>query len=112
MRRLSEAIELLAPAGIVITPLDAAQATAVLASACNPDTLLPPSADLAGADEVITTAGGAGVDDDLTDTAFWRSGSGEGEFGHDELDPDDGTGEVDDWNYDEDDADYDERERS
>ena len=112
VRRLSEAIELLAPAGIVITPLDAAQATAVLASACNPDTLLPPSADLAGADEVITTAGGAGVDDDLTDTAFWRSGSGEGEFGHDELDPDDGTGEVDDWNYDEDDADYDERERS
>src|SRR5207247_581505 len=66
VRRLSEAIELLAPAGIVITPLDAGQATAVLASACNPDTLLPPSAGLAGADEVITTAGGAGVDDDLT----------------------------------------------
>ena len=46
MRRLHEAIELLAPAGIVVTPLDAGQATAVLASACNPDTLLPPSADL------------------------------------------------------------------
>ncbi len=30
------------PAGIVVTPLDAGQATAVLASACNPDSLLPP----------------------------------------------------------------------
>ena len=45
------------PAGIVVTPLDAGQATAVLASACNPDSLLPPSAGLAGADEVITTSG-------------------------------------------------------
>lgn len=58
VRRLGEAIELLAPAGIVVTPLDAGQATAVLASACNPDTLLAPSADLAGADEVITAHGG------------------------------------------------------
>lgn len=56
MRRLGEAIDLLAPAGIVVTPLDAGQATAVLAAACNPDSLLPPSAGLAGADEVITTA--------------------------------------------------------
>ncbi|MCE7009916.1 PrgI family protein [Kibdelosporangium philippinense] len=56
VRRLSEAIELLAPAGIVITPLDAGQATAVLASACNPDTFLSPSAGLAAADDVITTA--------------------------------------------------------
>ena len=55
VRRLGEAIELLAPAGIVVTPLDASQATAILASACNPDTFLPPSAGLAGADEVITT---------------------------------------------------------
>ncbi|HEY3710329.1 MAG TPA: PrgI family protein, partial [Amycolatopsis sp.] len=68
VRRLSEAMELLAPAGIVVTPLDAGQATAVLASACNPDTLLPPSAALAGADEVITTAGGTDLDDgDLAD---------------------------------------------
>ena len=56
MRRLGEAIELLAPAGIAVTPLDASQATAVLASACNPDSLLPPSAGLAAADEVITTS--------------------------------------------------------
>ncbi|TVT23028.1 PrgI family protein [Amycolatopsis rhizosphaerae] len=58
VRRLGEAIELLAPAGVVVTPLDAGQATAVLASACNPDTLLPPSAALAGADDVITTGDG------------------------------------------------------
>lgn len=73
VRRLGEAVELLSPAGIVVTPLDAGQATAVLASACNPDTLLPPSAGLAGADEVITTAGTSDlIDDDLTDTAFWQ----------------------------------------
>ncbi|UJW32605.1 PrgI family protein [Saccharothrix sp. AJ9571] len=57
VRRLAEAGELLAPAGITVTTLDAGQATAVLATACNPDSLLPPSAELAGADEVITTPG-------------------------------------------------------
>ncbi|MFD4636909.1 PrgI family protein [Lentzea sp. NPDC058436] len=56
VRRLNDAIELFASAGVVITPLDAGQATAVLAAACNPDTLLPPSAGLANASEVITTA--------------------------------------------------------
>ncbi|MFE0024124.1 PrgI family protein [Amycolatopsis sp. NPDC059021] len=56
VRRLAEATELLSPAGITITALDAGQATAVLAAACNPDSLIPPSAGLAGADEVITTA--------------------------------------------------------
>jgi hypothetical protein len=55
-RRLSEAVDLLSPAGIVVTPLDAGQATAVLAAACNPDSLVPPSTGVAGADEVITTA--------------------------------------------------------
>ncbi|OLZ59511.1 PrgI family protein [Amycolatopsis keratiniphila] len=55
VRRLGEAIELLTPAGIVATPLDAAAATGVLAAACNPDTFLPPSAELAGADEVVTS---------------------------------------------------------
>ncbi|TCO49683.1 PrgI family protein [Actinocrispum wychmicini] len=55
-RRLGEAMELLSPSGITITPLDAGQATAVLAAACNPDSLIPPSAGLAAADEVITTA--------------------------------------------------------
>ncbi|GAB3677426.1 PrgI family protein [Saccharopolyspora tripterygii] len=55
LRRMSEATELLSPAGISVTPLDAAQATAVLSSATNPDSLLPPSAEMAGAGEVITT---------------------------------------------------------
>ncbi|MFI7680068.1 PrgI family protein [Actinophytocola sp. NPDC049390] len=64
VRRLGEAIELLSPAGIVVTPLDAGQATAVLASACNPDSLLPPSAGLAGADEVITTTSGSDLAED------------------------------------------------
>ncbi|MCK9903877.1 PrgI family protein [Frankia sp. Cpl3] len=52
-RRLAEATNLLAPAGIVITPLDAGTATSVLAAACNPAGLVPPSA-LAAPDEVIT----------------------------------------------------------
>lgn len=55
VRRLTEAADLLGAAGITVTALDAGQATAVLAAACDPDTLLPPSAGLAGADEVITT---------------------------------------------------------
>jgi len=58
VRRLGEAIDLLAPAGIVLTPLDAGQTTAVLASACNPDTLLKPSAPLAGANDIITSPSG------------------------------------------------------
>ncbi|GAA1895312.1 PrgI family protein [Streptantibioticus ferralitis] len=56
VRRLAEASELLSPADIIVTPLDPGQATAVLAAACNPDSLIPPSSRLAGADEVITTA--------------------------------------------------------
>lgn len=56
VRRLGEAVELLSPTGITVTPLDAGQATAVLAAACNPDSLIPPSRALAASDEVITTA--------------------------------------------------------
>ncbi|MCM3883174.1 PrgI family protein, partial [Frankia sp. R82] len=52
-RRLAEATDLLAPAGIVVTPLDAGTATSVLAAACNPAGLVPPAA-LAAPDEVIT----------------------------------------------------------
>ncbi|MGH3530262.1 MAG: PrgI family protein, partial [Pseudonocardiaceae bacterium] len=55
VRRLGDAIELLAPAGITVTALNAGQASAVLAAACNPDTLLAPCGGLAGAEEVITT---------------------------------------------------------
>lgn len=61
-RRLSEATDLLAPAGITLTPLDAGRATAVLASACDPDTLLPASTELAAADDVITTPDAAHTD--------------------------------------------------
>ncbi|GGM80979.1 hypothetical protein GCM10012275_59540 [Longimycelium tulufanense] len=57
LRRMHEASELLSPAGIDVTPLDAAQATAVLTAASNPDSPLPPSPEMAGAHEVITTAG-------------------------------------------------------
>lgn len=55
VRRLDEATELLSSAGIVVTPLDAAAATGALAAACNPDTFLPPSAQLAAADDVVTS---------------------------------------------------------
>ncbi|OZM76571.1 PrgI family mobile element protein [Pseudonocardia sp. MH-G8] len=58
VRRLGEAMELLAPAGITVTPLDAARTTAVLAATCNPDPLLPPTPRRAGADEVVHAAHG------------------------------------------------------
>ncbi|PSL57017.1 PrgI family protein [Saccharothrix carnea] len=112
VRRLGEAIDLLSPAGIVVTPLDAGQATAVLASACNPDTLLPPSAGLAGADEVITTSGADLTEDDFDDSSFFaqpapsRAPSERSE---------DGDDHGDDWDYEDDDYpdDYeDERGRS
>ena len=64
-RRLVEAVDLLSPAGIVVTPLDAGQATSVLAAACDPDSLIPPNSGLAGSDDVITTA--PGWDDDAED---------------------------------------------
>ncbi|PWW53138.1 PrgI family protein [Actinokineospora spheciospongiae] len=100
VRRLGEAIELLSPAGIVIIPLDAGQATGVLASACNPDSLLPPSAGLAGADEVITTTGPDPSEDDYpTDTTFSTTP------------PPGGDKDFDDWDY-EDDHDDEERARS
>jgi hypothetical protein len=122
VRRLGEAIELLSPAGIVVTPLDAGQATAVLASACNPDSLLPPSPGLAGADEVITTSSSSDLTDDFagdTDdldnpaSAFVpRSRTpASGQYGSGDL-RDDLAGDVgDDWDYENDYADYDEDER-
>jgi len=42
-RRLSEAVELLAPAGITVVPLGPDRAAAVLAAACHPGRLLPPT---------------------------------------------------------------------
>lgn len=57
LRRVSEATELLDPLGITVTPLDAAQASAMLASCCNPGSLLAPTADIAARDAIITTTG-------------------------------------------------------
>lgn len=54
-RRMHEATELLSAAGVEVTPLDAAHATAVLTAATNPDSPLPPSPEMARPDEVITT---------------------------------------------------------
>lgn len=89
VRRLGEAIELLAPAGIVVTPLDAGQATAVLAAACNPDTLLSPSADLAGAGDIITSPARRQPDFDAND---WP-----GDVHHKHCGPG-VVADVDEWN--------------
>ncbi|WHT20192.1 PrgI family protein [Crossiella sp. CA-258035] len=56
-QRVQEAMALLAPAGITVTPLEPGAATSVLAAACNPDSLIPPGTVMAAADEVITTTG-------------------------------------------------------
>ncbi|MEU0924523.1 PrgI family protein [Streptomyces malaysiensis] len=87
VRRLGEAVDLLSPTGIVVTPLDAGQATAVLAAACNPDSLVPVSSHLAGADEVITTA--SVPEDDTAPSSFERPDVSAHETGHSE---DDGPG--------------------
>lgn len=57
LRRVHEAADLLAPMGVTVTPLDDAQATAVVTGACNPGSLVPSSADIAGPHTVITTDG-------------------------------------------------------
>lgn len=95
VRRLAEAVELLSPSGITVTPLDAGKATAVLAAACNPDSLIPPNAGLAASDEVITTVPDEGWDE----TAFGLSavtthhGIPEADDGFDDT-----AEEVDDYN--------------
>ncbi|MGW5051564.1 PrgI family protein [Actinokineospora sp. NPDC004072] len=92
VRRLGEAVELLSPSGIVVTPLDAGQATAVLAAACNPDSVIPPNSGLAGSDEVITTAPDEG----------WDAGA----FGRAAFPTDDEFGEAEDaWDDDAEDPD-------
>ncbi|MFD6464021.1 PrgI family protein, partial [Streptomyces roseolus] len=55
LRRLGEATDMLAPLGVTVTALDDAQATAILASATNPASLVPHSADIAAPGDVITT---------------------------------------------------------
>jgi hypothetical protein len=85
VRRLGEAMELLAPAGITITPLDATRTTAVLAAACNPDPLLPPTPRRAGTGEVVHAAPGP---------IYWEGDSPDDGYEHD-ADPD-----YDDWDDD------------
>lgn len=83
LRRLSEAVSLLGAAGIVVTPLDASGATTLLASACDPDTLLPPGTPLAGSSEVIT------VPTDLaTGSSAARAAGADGGFHFDYHAPD------------------------
>ncbi|ABW11977.1 hypothetical protein Franean1_2547 [Parafrankia sp. EAN1pec] len=99
-RRLAEATDLLAPAGIVVTPLDAGTATSVLAAACNPAGLVPPSV-LAAPDEVITadlpegypayqpgTDDGGYLDDDGFDHPDAAAGPGYDDRFDDADDPD------------------------
>lgn len=76
-RRVEEAGELLAPVGITVTALDPGQATAVLAAACNPDSLLPPSSGTAADDDVITSPtppSGATDDGETASAAPWTPG--------------------------------------
>ncbi|WP_086825902.1 PrgI family protein [Allokutzneria sp. NRRL B-24872] len=93
-RRLGEAVELLSPSGIVVTPLDAGQATAVLAAACNPDIVIPPNSGLAASNEVITTAPEEGWDA----SAFGRAAfPADDEFGEAEDAWDDDAEDPDDY---------------
>ncbi|MET8759856.1 PrgI family protein [Lentzea sp. NPDC004782] len=97
-RRLGEAVELLSPSGITVTPLDAGQATAVLAAACNPDSLVSPSAGLAASDEVITTVPAEGWDENAFGpsvlTSHEQSSDADDGWGNDF---DDTSEEVDDY---------------
>jgi hypothetical protein len=106
-RRLAEAADLLAPAGITVTGLDPAQATAVLAAACNPDTLVRPGSGLAAADEVITTAPTS--HDDQSTSTHASAPAGTAARGHDEDDDyqDDWDDEGWDDAEDEEDGDHD-----
>ncbi|WP_219416944.1 PrgI family protein [Pseudonocardia nigra] len=112
VRRLSESMELLAPAGITVTPLDAARTTAALAAACNPDPLLPPTPRRTGTGDVIHAAPGP---------TYWEGDDpedGYGERGHD-TDRDYRGRDDDSWNdndpfddatFPDDDEDWDDRD--
>lgn len=71
LRRVNEAIDLLAPASIRLTVLDTAQATHVLAGACNPDHTGTTEAALADPSEVITTH--HATPDELVDPHGWEA---------------------------------------
>ncbi|MBF6102092.1 PrgI family protein [Nocardia cyriacigeorgica] len=62
LRRVTEARELLAPLGITVTTLDELQASAVVAGACNPGSLIAASADTVPPDAVITRSDDTGAE--------------------------------------------------
>lgn len=76
LRRVAEATDLLTPLGVSVTALDDAQATAILASATNPGSLVPHSADIAAPDAVITAASTSDTDDPTTITPDPQETSG------------------------------------
>ncbi|MET8779457.1 PrgI family mobile element protein [Nocardia sp. NPDC004654] len=55
LRRMNEAADVLSPLGISVTALDCVAAAAVLTSCTNPEGLVSAAADIAAADEIITT---------------------------------------------------------
>ncbi|WP_280448458.1 PrgI family protein [Nocardia brasiliensis] len=55
LRRMNEAADVLAPLGISVTALDDTQASAVLASCTNPESLVCAAADIAAPSAIITT---------------------------------------------------------
>ncbi|MGW2665943.1 TraG/VirB4 family ATPase [Nocardia tengchongensis] len=69
LRRVAEATDLLTPLGISVTTLDDAQATAILASATNPGSLVPHSADIAAPDAVITATTSETHDTEIAEIA-------------------------------------------
>ncbi|MEV5832821.1 PrgI family mobile element protein [Nocardia sp. NPDC052112] len=55
LRRMNEAADVLAPLGVSVTALDDTQATAVLTSCTNPESLVSAAADIAAPSAIITT---------------------------------------------------------
>lgn len=73
VRRAEEAAALLHPAGITVTALDADQASAVLAAACNPDSRIRPGAVLAPSGTTITSGAGTGPGRSAGQPAGWSA---------------------------------------
>lgn len=69
-RRVAETAELLAAAGLTITPLGAPAATAILTAACNPNTLTG-AGQLADPDAVITGARPEAPPNDADEGLWW-----------------------------------------
>ncbi|WP_431969810.1 PrgI family mobile element protein [Nocardia sp. bgisy134] len=66
LRRMNEAADVLSPLGISVTALDSEAANAVLISCTNPEGLVSAAANIAAADEIITTDPAARTPDPFT----------------------------------------------